>query len=77
MNALPGVHKAFVVQPTPADLETDIPLKGGKVSNAKHLNLYHEVEFRYDPYTEAFLGLDVREQFQFGPSKFVALDTLV
>ena len=73
MNTLPGHHKSFVVQATPAELEKQLPLKGGKASNAKHFSLYHEIEFSYDNRTGAFLGLSVQEQFQFGPSKFFAL----
>ena len=77
MDTLPGHHKTFVLQPTAADLEKALPLRGGKGSNAKHFTLYHEIEFVCDERTGAFLGLSVREQFQFGPSKFFALDTLL
>ena len=77
MDTLPGNHKTFVLQPTPAELEKDLPLKGGKGSNAKHFTLYHEIEFMYDQRAGAFLGLSVREQFQFGPSKFFPFDTLL
>ena len=69
MSSLPGDHKTFVLEPTAAELEQDIPLKGQKGSNAKHFSLYHEIEFMYHERTGAFLGLNVREQFQFGPSK--------
>ena len=41
MNTLPGHHKSFVVQATAAELEKELPLKGGKASNAKHFSLYH------------------------------------
>ena len=57
MDTLPGNHKSFVLQPTPADLEKDLPLKGGKGSNAQHFTqLYHEIEFVYDQHTGVFLG---------------------
>ena len=77
MNTLPGHHKSFVVQATAAELEKELPLKGGKGSNAKHFSLYHEIDFSYNELTGAFLGLSVREQFQFGPSKFSPLQTLL
>jgi len=50
---------------------------GGKGSNAKNFTLYHEIEFSYYERTGAFLGLCVREQFQFGPTKFFPLQTLL
>ena len=77
MRTLPGNHKTFVIQPTAAELESRLPLKGGKGSNAKHFTLYHEIEFVYHPETGAFMGLTVREQFQFGPSKFFPLESLL
>jgi len=77
MSSLPGDHKTFVLEPTAAELEQDIPLKGGKGSNAKHFSLYHEIEFKYHERTGAFLGLNVREQFQFGPSKWFPVETLI
>ena len=61
MSSLPGNHKTCVLEPTPAELEQEIPLKGGKGSNAKHFNLYHEIEFKYDEKSGAFLGLNVKE----------------
>ena len=76
MSSLPGDHKNFVLEPTAAELEQDIPLKGGKGSNAKHFSLYHEIEFKYHERTGAFLGLNVREQFQFGPSQWFPMETL-
>ena len=41
MTCLPGDHKTVVLEPTPAELEDleDIPLKEGKGSNAKALQL--------------------------------------
>ena len=77
MNTLPGNHKTFVIQPTAAELESRLPFKGGKASNAKHFSLYHEIDFVYHPQTGAFMGLTVREQFQFGPSKFFPLESLL
>ena len=47
MSSLPGDHKTFVLEPTAAELEQEIPLKGGKGLNAKHFSLYHEIEFKY------------------------------
>ena len=76
-TSLPGDHKTVVLEPTPAELEQDIPLKGGKGSNAKHFSLYHEIEFKYHERTGSFLGLNVREQFQFGPSKWFPVETLI
>ena len=38
MRTLPGKHKTFVIQPTTAELESTLPLKGGKGSNAKFTN---------------------------------------
>ena len=77
MSSLPGDHKTFVLEPTAAELEQEIPLKGGKGSNAKHFSLYHEIEFKYHERTGAFLGLNVREQFQFGPSQWFPVETLI
>ena len=77
MTSLPGENKTFVIEPTAAELEQDIPLKGGKGSNAKHFSLYYEIEFKYDEDSGAFLGLNVREQFQFGPSKWFPVETLI
>ena len=77
MDTLPGHHKTFVLQPTAAELEKELPVRGGKGSNAKHFTLYHEIEFSYDNRTGAFLGIKVREQFQFGPSKFFPLQSLL
>ena len=70
MKAVAGEHKTFVVEPAPADAEVPIPLKGGKGSKAKHFGLYHQIQFVYHPDTGAFLGLNVREQFNFGPYTF-------
>ena len=44
MDTLPGHHKTFVLQQTAADLEKNLPVKGGKGSNAKHFTLYHEID---------------------------------
>ena len=77
MNTLPGHHKSFVLQPTAAELEKELPVKGGKGSNAQNFTLYHEIEFSYHERTGVFLGISVREQFQFGPSKFSPLETLL
>ena len=59
------------------DLEQDIPWKGGKGSTEKHFSLYQEIECKYHEDSGAFLGLYVREQFQFGPSKWFPLETLI
>ena len=77
MKSLPGDHKTVVIEPAPADAEVPIPLKGGKGSKAKHFGLYHQIQFVYDPVTGAFLGLNVREQFNFGPYTFLELEKLV
>ena len=39
MDTLKGNHKTFVLQPTPAELEKALPLKGGTGSNAKQFTL--------------------------------------
>ena len=78
MSTLPGNHKTFVIQPTAAELETDYLLRVGKV---QMLNTFHcitrLIDFVYHPQTGAFMGLTVREQFQFGPSKFFPLESLL
>ena len=62
MKSLPGDHKTFVVEPADADAGVPIPLKGGK-SKAKHFGLYHQIQFVYHPAIGAFVGLNIREQF--------------
>ena len=76
-KSLPGDHKTVVVQAADANAEVPIPLKGGKGSKAKHFGVYHQIQFVYAPNTGAFLGLNVREQFNFGPYTFLELDKLV
>ena len=65
------------MQAADANAEVPIPLKGGKGSKAKHFGVYHQIQFVYAPNTGAFLGLNVREQFNFGPYTFLELDKLV
>ena len=43
----------------------------------KPFSLYHEIEFKYHKKTSVFLAMNVREQFQFVPSKWFPLDTLI
>ena len=62
-GTLPRHHKTLVLQLTAADLEKNLPVKGGKGSNAKHFTLYHEIEYVYHERTGAILGLSVREKF--------------
>ena len=59
-----------MIQPSEEALERKFSLKGGTGSNTKHFSLYHKIEFEYNKDSGAFLRLEVREQFQFGPRKF-------
>ena len=64
MDTLPGHHKTFVLQPTAAELEKELPVKGAKGSNAKHFTPYHEIEFvTMSTLVRAFVGLCVQASF--------------